>query len=228
VGITVQTPEQYAASLRKLFPRGPYWDRQFADPASDCSLFCGAKTGDLIRFRRRMSDLHDESAIQTAGETLEDWERVMTGSVSAGLEPGQRRALLILTKAGNITVDAIKEIGRMYGIAVTQITFPFRPAFFGFSRFALDQIAGPAAFSVIFIYWNLEAELAKKIFEKHYRGACFGFARFGVDRITHPAAASAAAVYMELEGADFWETFKGRITERLLANYIPFFIFGGS
>jgi hypothetical protein len=228
VGIIVQTPEQYATSLRKLFPRGPYWDRQFADPNSDCSLFCGTKTGELIRFRRRMSDLHNESAIQTAAETLEEWERVITGSVSVGLEPDQRRALLIFTKAGNITVDVIKEIGRMYGIAITQITFPFRPAFFGFSRFALDRIAGPAAFSVIFIHWNLEAELAKKIFENHYRTACFGFARCAIDRITHPLAASALGIYMALEGDINWELFKTQIAKRVLANYIIYFIFGGA
>jgi len=66
------TPEQYETSLQKLFPRGSYWDKQFADPQSDCSLFCRAKTAELLRFRNRMSDLQTESVIQTAAETLTD------------------------------------------------------------------------------------------------------------------------------------------------------------
>jgi uncharacterized protein YmfQ (DUF2313 family) len=152
MGVKVQAPERYEASLRKLFPRGVYWDRQFADTESDCSLFCKAKLDTLVCFRNRMSDLQDESMIRSALETLDGWERVLTGSVSAGLSAEQRRMLLITAKAGSVTIPAIKETGQMYGITVSNITFPFRPAFFGFSRFGLDPIAGPASFSVLFIY----------------------------------------------------------------------------
>jgi hypothetical protein len=151
MGMKVQTPEQYAASLRKLFPQGLYWDRQFSDPESDCSLFCKAKLDELIRFRNRMGDLQNESTIQSAGETLANWELTVTGSVSTGLDANQRRLLLIASKAGNITVSDIQEIGQMYGITITNITHPFRPAFFGFSHFGIERIAGPASFSVLFI-----------------------------------------------------------------------------
>jgi hypothetical protein len=60
--------------------------------------------------------------------------------------------LLFTSKTGNISTSAIKEIGLMYGITITGIRFPFRPAFFGFSRFGTDRAASPAAFSVLFIY----------------------------------------------------------------------------
>jgi uncharacterized protein YmfQ (DUF2313 family) len=170
MGIKIQTPEQYEASLRKLFPRGAYWDRQFADPESDCSLFCRAKLDEFIRFRNRMSDLQNESIIQAASETLDDWERVLTGSVFHGLSAGQRRALLLAAKAGSITISAIKEIGQMYGITVTEIRLPFRSAFFGFSRFGIDHIASPASFSTIFIYASLsENGETKAAFEELLR-----------------------------------------------------------
>jgi hypothetical protein len=154
----VRTPDEYAVALRRLFPRGDYWDRQFADPESDCALFCKAKTEEFIRFRGRMADLQNESAIQTADETIEDWERVITGAATSGLGLDERRALLVSQRNGNVTIGALNEIGQMYGVTITDITFPFRPAFFGFSHFAIDRIAGPAAFSVVFIFANPQPE----------------------------------------------------------------------
>jgi uncharacterized protein YmfQ (DUF2313 family) len=114
-----------------------------------------------------MSDLQDESTIQSARETLDDWERVLRGSVSTGLTVEQRRVLLVASKAGNITRAVMKELGRMYGITITDIRIPFRPAFFGFSRFGIDHIAGPASFSTVFIYASTaENEETKAAFEK--------------------------------------------------------------
>jgi hypothetical protein len=114
-----------------------------------------------------MGDLRNESVIQSASETLDDWERVLTGSVTAGLPAGQRRTLLAASKAGNITLAAIRETGQMYGITVTGIRFPFRPAFFGFSRFGIDPATGPAAFSAVFVYASApEDGEGKDAFEK--------------------------------------------------------------
>jgi uncharacterized protein YmfQ (DUF2313 family) len=153
MGIAIQSPERYEASLRKLFPQGAYWDRQFADPQSDCSLFCKAKLDEFIRFRKRMSDLQNESMIQSAVETLDDWERALMGNIiSTGLTTGQRQTQLVAAKTGNVSMTVIKEIARVYGITITDIRFPFRPAFFGFSRFGIDRASSPAAFSVLFIY----------------------------------------------------------------------------
>jgi hypothetical protein len=228
MGIKVQTPDQYEKSLQKLFPRGSYWDSQFADPQSDCSLFIRAKMEEFIRYRTRMSDLQNESVLTTAEETLDDWERVILGSVTRGLEPDERRALLFSQQKTNISLNNIKEIGYMYGINITDVKFPFRSAFFGFSRFAIDHIASPASFSVIFIYGDLGDKLAKKLFENHYRNACFGFARCAIDEVTHPLTASAVGIYMKLEGDINWDLFKTQIAKRVLANYIIYFIFGGA
>ncbi|MDR2663013.1 MAG: YmfQ family protein [Treponema sp.] len=152
MGITVPDTAEYEKVLRKLFPRGSYWDRQFADPESDCSLFCRAKAADLYRFRSRMSDLQNESAVQTAAETLPEWERVVLNGSNGGLTVEQRRMLLIKARAGNITVSDIVEIGSVYGITVHKVEIPFRAAFFGFARCGIDHIAGPQAFSVVHIY----------------------------------------------------------------------------
>jgi uncharacterized protein YmfQ (DUF2313 family) len=169
VGINIQSPEQYEKSLKKLFPRGIYWDKQFNDPDSDCSLFCKAKLAEFIRFRNRMSDLQNESVLQTAGETLENWERAITGSVNTGFSIEQRKAFLITFKSGNFSRETVREIGRMYGVTVTDIQFPFRPAFFGFSRFGVDRIAGPASFSVLFIYALMPDETVRQDFENQLK-----------------------------------------------------------
>jgi len=152
MAMTTCTPEAYQNSMRKLFPRGPYWDRQFEDPQSDCSLFCKAKASLLVRVKKRMSDLQKESVIQTAEETLDNWESMLLGKTNLELDNARRKAILIASKAGNFNVETIREIGRMYGITIADITIPFRPAFFGHSCFGIDPIASPAAFSVLFIY----------------------------------------------------------------------------
>jgi hypothetical protein len=132
-----------------------------------------------------MGNLQDESIIQTAEETLDDWERVLTGSVTAGLTAAHRRTLLLAAKAGNITMSGIKEIGQLYGVSVTGVQFPFRSAFFGFSRFGVDRVAGPAAFSVLFVYAAAADESAR-------------------------------------------EPFENQLSQRLPANYIVYFIYGGA
>jgi hypothetical protein len=167
MAMKVSASEAYQESMRKLFPCGSYWDRQFEDPQSDCSLFCRAKADLLVRIRNRMSYLQSESVVQTAGETLPDWERVLLGSVNAGLSTGQRRAILSAARAGNISIGAIKAIGRVYGITITDVVFPFRPAFFGHSFFGIDTIAGPAALSVLFVCASQPAPANRNDFEKH-------------------------------------------------------------
>jgi hypothetical protein len=229
MGIAVHTPGQYETSLRRLFPRGGYWDRQFADPHSDCALFCTAKTAELVRLRNRMSALHDESMIVTALETLDDWERVLTGSAAApGLDTDERRTLLAAEKQGRINLISVKEIGLIYGMDISNIEFPFRPAFFGFSRFGLDRVASPAAFSTVYIHAGIGQKTARSLFENHYRRSCFGFSRFGTDRQMHPGTLKALHTYIELEHDDsIFDCFKTSVSRRLQANYITYFIFGG-
>ena len=185
MGLTIQNPVQYEKSLQLLFPKGAYWEKQFADPNSDCSLFCKAKTGQLIRFRERMSDLQNESIIATADETLDDWERVRFGVFNTEMDITQRKNILSTANAGNVNTDIIKDIGRMYGVTINEIKFPFRPAFFGHSFFGISAVASPAAFSVIFIYASLPDEAVQTDFED-------------------------------------------QIQNRVLSNYIIYFIYGGS
>jgi uncharacterized protein YmfQ (DUF2313 family) len=227
MGIKVQAPEQYEASLQRLFPRGPYWDQQFADPESDCSIFCKAKMDNFIRFRTRMINLQAESMVESAQETLEEWERVINGTVTLGLKPEERRASILAQRTASINFSSINEIGKLFGFDVTDIAFPFRSAFFGFSRFALDGIASPASFSVIYVHVTISVTMALKIFTNHYRRSAFGFAHFGIDRMVIPSARSAVTIYLDLEGEIGREFFENSLMKRLLANYTVFFIFGG-
>jgi len=164
MGITIASEAEYSKAIRDMFPKGEYWNKQFEDPESDCSLFCKAKTAELIRFKNRMADLQAESVMQTAEETIEDWERIILNKKNNSLNLQQRRSLLNNYYKENITVESIKQIGRIYGITVTDIVFPFKPAFFGFSSFGQTRIAGPAAFSLLFI--NIAQDERSAPFEK--------------------------------------------------------------
>jgi len=227
MAMTVSTSEAYQNSMRKLFPRGAYWDRQFDDKKSDGSLFCKAKADLLVRVKKRMSDLQKESVIQTAEETLSEWERVLTGAITFGLEPEERRAMLIFQKAGYISIQNLRSIAAMYGWTITDIRFPFRSAFFGFSRFGHDSITSPASFSVIYVYVNMGDEIALALFSENSRSACFGFSRIGHDRIISPRAASSRNLYIKLSNWDSWKQLEIMLKKSILANYIEFFIFGG-
>jgi len=152
MGIAVASSQQYEKSIRKLFPQGGYWDSQFADPQSDVSLFARAKLEELVRFRQRMSCLHDESRIETSSELLENWERVLLDTINHDLDNDQRKGILLAVGASSFSIQTIKQTGRIFGITVTDVVLPFRPACFGHSRFGIDRIASPAAFSVLFIY----------------------------------------------------------------------------
>jgi hypothetical protein len=165
MGLAIASRAQYENAIKKLFPQGDYWDEQFADPTSDVSLFCQAKAEEMFRFRGRMANLQSESVVSTAEETLADWERVLKGTITTGLEPDDRRALLMAQDDEKINLSSIQIIGKIYGWDITKITFPLRPAFFGFSHFGHDRIAGPAAFSAINIYVAGGEETARSFME---------------------------------------------------------------
>jgi uncharacterized protein YmfQ (DUF2313 family) len=165
MGIKLGTPEQYYAGVKKLFPQGAYWDKQFADAESDCAHFVEAKTSELLRFRRRMTALLDESRADTATETIAHWERVLLGTVSTSLTFEQRKALLLAQKTQNINRPVIIRAANDFGVTITDIILPFRPAFFGFSCFGIDQIANPTAFSVLYIYAVQPDDSIRDIFE---------------------------------------------------------------
>ncbi len=84
--------ESYEAAIKKLFPLGAYWDAQFDNPESDLSQCVKAKAAELYRFRNRFQDLITESTPKTAERTLDDWERVLLGTVNPSLPPELRAA----------------------------------------------------------------------------------------------------------------------------------------
>ncbi|MDR0456700.1 MAG: YmfQ family protein [Treponema sp.] len=156
MGIATASPDLYEAAFRKLFPRGDYWDRQFADPHSDVSLFCKVKLPEFIRFRSRMVVLLDESKPQSSEELLDEWERVLMGFISAMTDIQYRREELLLSYSRGITRDDMQKIAGIFGFAITDARLPYRPAFFGFSHFGIGRIDVPAAWQVIHISVNTQ------------------------------------------------------------------------
>jgi uncharacterized protein YmfQ (DUF2313 family) len=176
MGIKIASAAEYEASLRKLFPVGEYWDKQFADDGSDCALFVRAKLAEFVHFRQRMSDLFDESLPQTAAELIGDWERILLGEVHPKLDIGTRRELLQEQRDAKVNRAVLDECAAKYGATITGMAFPFRPAFCGFSRCGIDRAAIPAAFSVLRIDCVLpdtsvqtafEAEITSRLLANH-------------------------------------------------------------
>jgi uncharacterized protein YmfQ (DUF2313 family) len=170
MGLKVAAPETYQASIRRLFPQGDYWDKQFSNAQSDCNAFVQAKTAAVLYIRGRMNDLLDEGFIPTATEMIEEWEKAITGGVTVNLTIEQRRQQLLFSRHVSLTRSVIKNIAEIYGITVLNIVIPYKPAFFGFSRFGIDRIASPAAFSVLYIYCSaIDDESVKATFEQQLK-----------------------------------------------------------
>jgi uncharacterized protein YmfQ (DUF2313 family) len=168
MGIRTATEKDYSAAIRDLFPKGEYWEKQFADPKSDVNLFCRAKTQEIIRLRNRMANLLQESEFSTAAETIEDWERVILGYVNANLPIERRRDMLSAKQIQVINRMIITDIARSYGFILTNIQFPYRPAFFGFSRFGTDTIASPAGWQAIVLHiYTQGKDYLITLFETH-------------------------------------------------------------
>ena len=151
MGMTATNAPQYEASIRRLFPQGAYWEEQFADTESDTSLFAKAKAESLAQFRNRMDILQAESIVNTTDELIADWERVYLGEVSVGLNLEERqRRLLIKEKLDlKLDIEELRIVTAMFGLNLLDVSCPFRPAFFGFSHFGIDQISGCAGFCVV-------------------------------------------------------------------------------
>jgi uncharacterized protein YmfQ (DUF2313 family) len=170
MGLKIAAPETYQASIRRLFPQGDYWDKQFSGTQSDCNAFVQAKTASVLYIRGRMSNLLDEGFIPTATETIEEWEKTLTGGITVNLTIEQRRQRLLASRCVCLTRSVIKNIAEIYGITVSTIELPYKPAFFGFSRFGVDRLASPASFSVVFIRCSaISDESAQIDFETQLR-----------------------------------------------------------
>ena len=150
--------ESYASAIKKLFPQGVYWDAQFEIPESDISKWVRLKAEELYRFRRRFSDLITESTPKTADTTLDDWERVLLGSVNPSIPPELRRR-------GHIDRTVLQEIAALYGSKIRRIYFPYKSAFFGHARAGVNRLCSPASFSVVFIEAEIQNPSHKADFE---------------------------------------------------------------
>jgi len=183
----VATAAEYEVAIRKLFPQGEYWDRQFADPESDVSLFCRAKLPELVKFRRRMEALQNESFVETTEELISDWERVLLDSVFPRLSLVQRRLQLKSMWAIRLNRAELQKVADMFGLSIADLYFPYRPGFFGFSHFGNSYIGSPVVFSVLFFTVQQKnfREKSWALIKPDYPAKKFGRMRFGIDRLAY-------------------------------------------
>lgn len=165
----IHTKEEYAAAIKKMFPLGIYWERQFEDAQSDVSLWVDAKAEELYRFKRRLPELIKESSPKTADTMIDDWERVLLGSVSAQLPLDLRRKLLLTKRRGYINRDILQETAFLYGAKIKRAYYPFRCAFFGQTRCGINRMCSPASFSLYFIEAEIKNSALKSDFERTIR-----------------------------------------------------------
>jgi hypothetical protein len=170
MGISIAAEKDYSAAVRDLFPKGEYWEKQFADLQSDINLFCTAKTKEIVCLRKRIKDLLLESNSSTALETIEDWERVLIGHMNVQLSLSERREKLNIQKTPLISRLVISEIAKNYGLKFINLIFPFKASFFGFSSFGLSMFSRPAFFSVFFIIIEFKNEELKNIAKERITG----------------------------------------------------------
>ena len=187
MGIAIASAARYENAIKRLFPRGDYWDKEFADPESDVSLFAKAKAGELIRFRGRMSALQNESRIETTDELITDWERVLLGEVTYGKTLTERRSFLKSKEDNKLNRAEMEKIAGMYGLSIAEVSFPYRPGFFGFSRFSTSFIGSPATFSVLRITALREnfREIVWTLIRDEYPLNRLGTIHCGPDRIVY-------------------------------------------
>ena len=181
----VAAAADYAAAFRKLFPPGEYWEKQFADPESDVSLFCEAKLPEFIRFRERMTALQNESYTGTTEELIADWERVLLGSVFPGLSLDLRRWRLQSIWNTRLNRAELRKAACLYGLAIGGVRFPYRPGFCGHSRCGSAFMGSPVTFSVLFITVRQEDFRAKSwaLIKPDYPAKGCGRLRCGTDRL---------------------------------------------
>jgi hypothetical protein len=206
MGITVAAKSQYESAIKKLFPHGAYWDEQFSDPASDVSIFIKAKADELIRFRGRMSSLYNESHPETTDELIEDWERVLLGESNIGKMLAERRLLLKSKEDNYLNRAALEKTANMFGLNIQDITFPYRPRFFGFAKFAQERNGSFLTFSILRIAATepgLEAKHWQTI--KAELELCrFARMRFAFDRMAYyPISKAREIVYRKIRRGCF-------------------------
>ena len=132
----------YIEPLKKLFPKGEYWDNLLKDESSDVSLVCKARAKTIAEFRRRINQLQRESFPDSADETIGDWERVYFGYENEGLSLEQRRSLLHIQRLGGMNISIARAIADTYGGTILRWEIPYTPAAFGHAQFGASYMSG--------------------------------------------------------------------------------------
>jgi len=229
MGINIATESDYSKAIRDLFPKGEYWERQFADPESDVNLLCKAKARTIIHLRKRMNELLMESTYKTAVETIGDWERILLGYMNAQLPLEERRRILDSREAPSINRRIIAGIAQEYGLTLVDIVFPFKPSFFGFSEFGYSVFSRPAFYSVFYIVTMFQNEalnneakkrVAQLLINSSFGQACFGTGQFLGHFYFNKHYASRAFIGMEA-----LNNFERDVSSKLLSSNITYFLY---
>ena len=167
----VHSTAEYKEAIRKLFPYGVYWDAQFDDPESDLSKWIEEQAEELYRFKNRFPFLIQEATPKTADTMIDDWERVLLGSIYTDLPLDLRRKLLLTKRRGHINLSVLEEVAGLYAAKIKRVYYPYRSAFFGHTRIGINRMCAPASFSVLFITVEIKNPDLKTGFERAIREA---------------------------------------------------------
>jgi hypothetical protein len=151
-----------------------------------------------------MNALLNESLPAAAAETIDDWERVLLGTIFPGL-PLKRRRKFLCSWTPRINKREIRRIGLNHSVSVFDITFPRSSSAFPLVHSYLD--GDPLSF-------------AKNSVLSMLGGARFGSARCGTDRLAFISAEYALHLFNE---AGMCLPFEREIQNKMLANQITAF-----
>lgn len=98
-----------------------------------------------------------EGFTTTTTDNIDDWERVL-GIDNKTLPIEVRRAELLKKQQFVLTTAQIALIAESYGASFQKLTFPYSPAFFGFSHFNC-RLSIPAGWSFIRLYMSAPPEI---------------------------------------------------------------------
>lgn len=163
------TEKEYTEAIKKLLPKGVYWENLLNNPKGDLNTVLEEKASRLASYRQKTSDLTQEAFMNSFHKTIADYERVYLNTSNAHLSFEQRKSILSITKNRSINTATIQEIAKIYGGKVTRIDIPYTECFFGHNFFG-DFIASPASENIIFIKADIP-ELARPDFEKAIESA---------------------------------------------------------
>ena len=168
----VHSTAEYKEAIRKLFPFGVYWDTQFDNPESDLSKWIEEQAAELYRFKNCFPLLIKEATPKTTDTMIDDWERVLLGSIYTDLPLDLRRKLLLTKRRGQIKPSVLQEVANIYTAKIKRVYYPYRSAFFGHTRIGINRMCSPAAFSVLFINPEIQNPDLKSDFERAIKEVC--------------------------------------------------------